>query len=119
MIRDLNAVLTVAAKGYEVNIKVNGTDIGVAGGKSESFKLFGKTSPSLPVLPADMQKQVCLEEGENSILVTYKRVSQELAGELTVELATREQFVNGATLISKKEKSPFNEEKSFYETFTL
>ncbi len=59
MNRDLNAILTVIAIGYEVNITINSIDIGVKGLKSESLKLFGKDNPSLPVLPEDMKTHIC------------------------------------------------------------
>ncbi len=119
MKRDLNAILTVLAVGYDVTIKINGQDIGIQGSKSESVKLFGNGSPMVSVLPDNMKKQVCLKEGENSIVVDFKCVDDTSARELTIELQARDQFVNGATLISRKEKSDAGKEKSFTDAFTL
>ncbi len=56
MNRELNAILTVIAIGYEVKITINNIDIGVKGLKSESLKLFGKDNPTIPTLPEDMKK---------------------------------------------------------------
>ncbi len=119
MKRDLNAILTVLARGYDVTIKINGNDIGIQGGKSESVKLFGSGSPMVSVLPDDMKNQVCLQEGENSIVVDFKCVDDTSESELTIELQARDQFVNGATLISRKEKIDVGKEKSVTDVFTL
>ena len=64
MNRELNAILTVIAIGYEVKIAINNIDIGVKGLKSESLKLFGKNNPTKPMLPEDMKKQICLQDGK-------------------------------------------------------
>ena len=119
MNRELNVILTVIAKGYDVNIEINDMDIGIQGRKSESVKLFGKKNPNLPVLPEDMKQQICLQEGDNSIRVRYKRIAEDAAQELTIELQAREQFVNGANFFSKKKKSKLGKEDSFFEVFTI
>jgi hypothetical protein len=119
MKRDLNAILTVLANGYEANISINGKDIGIKGLKSESVKLFGIENPVPPVLPEDMKQQICLEEGDNSILIRIKRISDAPPEAFTLELQAREQFVNGATLYSKKEKLSVGEEKEFSDIVTL
>ncbi len=119
MNRELNAILTVIAIGYEVKITINNTDIGVKGLKSESLKLFGKDNPTLPVLPEDMKKQICLQDEQNTIVVNCKRVKEDSSPELTIELQAREQFVSGATVFSKKEKLEVGQEKEFTEVFSL
>lgn len=120
MKRDLNATLTVLARGYETTVLINGIDIGIKGCKSESLKLFGKDSPSMPVLPEDMKNQICLQEGQNSLSVTYKRLEKSSADkDLIIELQTREQQVNGANIIYRKESIKAGDKKSFTETFTF
>jgi len=119
MNRELNAILTILANGYDVRIEINGIDIGIRGQKSESLKLFGKYNPTAPVLPEDMRNQVCLQEGENSILINCKRIDAKSASELTIELQARDLFVNGATNFSRKEKLIVGEEKKITETFTI
>ena len=119
MKRDLNAILTVIAKGYDVIIKINRIDIGIRGQKLESVKLFGKHNPMASVLPEDMEKLVCLEEGGNSISVHLKRTDATSSSEFSIELQAREQFVNGANLFSQKEKIDVGSEKEISGTFTL
>ena len=119
MNRNLDVILTVIAKGYDVTIKINGSDVGVNGQGSESVKLFGVDSPMKPVLPPDMQNQICLEEGDNSIHIQCKRTKEESPSELTVELQAKEQFVNAANLFSKKELLNVGDERTFSDQFTL
>ena len=119
MNRELNAILTILANGYDISIEINGKDIGIRGQKSESLKLFGKNNPTLPVLPEDMKKQICLQDGENSISVNCKRIDPRSAPELTIEIQARDMFVNGATNFSRKEKLDVGKEKTFIDTFTI
>ncbi len=119
MNRSLNAILTLIAKGYDVTIKINGIDIGIKGQKSESVKLFGKHDPMALVLPEDMKNLVCLQEGNNSVSVDFKRTEKTTPPELTIVLQAKEQFVNGANLFSRKEEIDVGKGKSFSETFTL
>lgn len=119
MTRDLNAILTVLARGYNVTITINGIDIGVRGGKSESIKLFSQGSPMVSALPEDMKNQVCLQEGENLLFASYERLDDTASNELTIELVAREQLVNGANLIYRKEKGDLGKKKSFEDTFSL
>lgn len=119
MNRDLDAALTVIAIGYDVNVIINGIDIGIRGQKSESVKLFGIQSKMARVLPEDMKGQACLKEGENLITVESKYTDAESLAELTIELQAKDQFVNGATLLSKTEKMDIGKKKSFTESFIL
>jgi hypothetical protein len=119
MNRDLNAILTVLAQGYDVTIEINGIDTGIRGGKSESLKLFGMQSPMVPFLPGDMKNQICLQDGKNTLTAHCKRVTENAAPELVIELKAREQFVNGGNLISLKEKIDPGKDKRFSDTFTL
>jgi hypothetical protein len=119
MQRELNAILTVLAVGYDVTIEINGMNIGVKGQKSESIKLFGKKNPTVTVLPEDMKNQICLIEGNNSISVTCKRIDEKSSPELTIEVQARDLFVNGATNFCKKEKINVGEEKSFTDIFSV
>lgn len=119
MKRDLNVILTVLAEGYEVSFEINSIDLCIKGRKSESVKLFGKESPNIPVLPPDMQQHVCLQEGDNSLKVKYRRVDEKGSPYLTIEMQSREQFVNGANFFAKKEKAELGESGEFSDIFTL
>jgi hypothetical protein len=119
MINDLMVAVTVLANGYDVNITVNGRDIGIMGGKSESLKLFGKNHSMVPVLPADMKKLVCLKKGENEISFQFKCRDIESKSELIIELKTKEQFVKEECLVSLKEHLDVGKENTVHKTFTL
>jgi hypothetical protein len=63
MSEDLMAAIDVMAYGYEVSVSINGIDIGVRGGKSESKRLFGVNHSMVSQLPEQMKNLVCLKSG--------------------------------------------------------
>jgi hypothetical protein len=91
MADDLAAVLEVMAYGYEVTVKINGTDVGIKGGKSESTRLFGADDPEMADLPPEMKRLACLKPGKNQIEVDYKRGPGDDSTGLTIELRTTKQ----------------------------
>ena len=119
MTRDLMAAITILASGYAVNIAINGIDIGVTGGKSESLKLFGDSHSMVPVLPEDMKKLVCLKKGANEIACKFKCLDNESKSGLTIELKSKEQFAKEECLVSLKENLDVGSENSFHKIFLL
>ena len=94
MSEDVMAVIDVMAYGYEVTVWINGIDIGVQGGKSESKRLFGTNHSMVSELPEHMKNLACLKSGENELKIEYKRLKDEDSTGLTVEVKSEEQFAN-------------------------
>ena len=88
MSEELMAVINVMAYGYEASVAINGLDIGIAGGKSESTRLFGRNDPMAAQLPEEMQNLACLKSGANEVAITYKLVGDEASSGLSVEIKT-------------------------------
>jgi hypothetical protein len=95
MTNELMAGLDVMAYGYKVTIIINGVDIGIEGGMSESLRLFGENSEGLP---PEFKKLACLKEGDNEIIVKYAKVPDAKMPSLSVNLSTAEQFEKGEHL---------------------
>ena len=91
MADELMAAMDVMAYGYEVAVRINGVDVGIQGGKSESKRLFGADDPMVAQLPAEMKNLACLKSGTNEILVDYKRLPQDDSTGLTIEIRSAEQ----------------------------
>ncbi|MCF6248470.1 MAG: hypothetical protein L3J69_14080 [Desulfobacula sp.] len=119
MISDLMAAITILAKGYEVNIVINGIDIGVTSGKSESFKLFGQTHSMVPVLPEDMKNLVCIKKGQNTITVKFKCLYNASKDGLTIEIKAKEQFLKDEFVFILKESLDPGSENTIQRVFTL
>ena len=94
MSEELMAVIDVMAYGYDVSVSINGLDIGIHGGKSESKRLLGEDDPMASRLPADMKNLACLKSGENELEIVYKRLTDEDFGPMTIEVKSAEQFEN-------------------------
>jgi len=72
--------------GYTVGIQVNGADIGVKGGQSESKRLFSPTHEMASEMPPDMRKTlVVLKDGPNRFVIDFKKTGGE-NDRLTVEI---------------------------------
>jgi len=91
MSEELMAVINVMAYGYEASVSINGLDIGIAGGKSESMRLFGRDDPMVSQLPAEMKNLACLKSGVNEVAITCKRVGDQASSGLSVEIKTADQ----------------------------
>lgn len=73
-----SAALSCMAYGYEVKVRINGTDIGIKGGKSESRRLLSPSDEMVPELAPAMRAQtVVLEDGANRIEIEFKKVCGE------------------------------------------
>ena len=120
MSEDLMAVIDVMAYGYEVAVSINGVDIGVQGGKSESKRLFGVNHSMVPQLPKEMKNLACLKSGENELKISYKRLKDEDSTGLTVEIKSEEQFTNDEhVFFHREEPSDDYDLKSITGTFML
>ncbi len=119
MIKDMMAAITILAKGYEVNIVINGIDIGITGGKSESLKLFGETHSMVPVLPEDMKQLVCIKKGQNMITVKFKCLFNASEDGLTIEVKAKEQFLKDQFVFVLNESLEPGKEKTIEKVFTL
>ncbi len=94
MSEELMAVINVMAYGYEVSVSVNGIDIGIHGGKSESKRLMGENDPNSSRLPPDMKNLACLKSGENELEIVHRVLKAEESTGLTIEIKSQEQFTN-------------------------
>jgi hypothetical protein len=83
---ELMAVLEVMAYGYDVTVTINGSDVGIKGGKSEGTRLMGKDDPMVAEMPAEMRNLACLRSGKNEVVVAYRRRKEEDSTGLTVEI---------------------------------
>lgn len=94
MSEDVMAAIDVMAYGYEVTVLINGIDIGVKGGKSESKRLLGANHSMVSQLPEELKNLACLNPGENELKIEYKRLKDVDSTGLTVEIKSEEQFAN-------------------------
>ena len=104
MSEELMAAIDVMAYGYEVAVSINGIDIGVQGGKSESKRLFGANHSMVSQLPEHMKNLVCLKSGENELKIEYKRLKDEDSTGLTIEIKSEEQFANDEHVFFHREE---------------
>lgn len=90
--KDLAGAIDVMAYGYNVVVLINGVDLGIMGGKSESKRLFGTDHSMMSELPEEMKNLACLKAGVNEIQVDYQRLQDVDSTGLTIELRSAEQF---------------------------
>jgi hypothetical protein len=85
----LNAVLAVTGDGYAVRVLVNGVDVGVTGGKSQSMRLFNKGHPyAAKASPQVRARNFVLVPGENEFVIEFSR-ARNSKGRLSVTLAAK------------------------------
>jgi hypothetical protein len=71
---EIGAVLSCMGYGYKVKVLINGTDVGIKGGMSESKRLFDKNSGMAAQATPDIrQKNFVLQKGRNTISVEYTK----------------------------------------------
>lgn len=71
---EIGAVLSCMGYGYKVKVLVNGNDIGIKGGMSESKRLFEKDSEMAAQATPEMRKKLfVLVKGQNTISVEYAK----------------------------------------------
>ena len=74
--KEISGAISSFSYGYKVKVLINGIDVGITGGKSESKRLFVQGSSLTAKAPAEMKKLFCLKEGENAIVVEFAKTSQ-------------------------------------------
>ncbi len=120
MEKDLAGAIDVMAYGYNVAVLINGLDIGIRGGKSESKRLFGRDHSMVSKLPEDMKNLACLKMGTNEIHVNYQGLQNVDSTGLTVDLRSAEQFGTDECLFHFREEPDENyESKSMTESFDM
>ncbi len=68
------ASMSCMGYGYKVKVRVNGADVGVVGGKSESKRLLSPTHEMAAQMPPDMRKQFAvLKDGENRFEIEFRK----------------------------------------------
>ena len=83
---ELNAVLSVMGYGHKVKVLVNGTDIGITGGKSQSMRLFNKGHPwAAKSSPEQRARNFLLVPGMNEFAIEFTR-EPKANDRLTIEL---------------------------------
>ena len=85
---EVSVVLSSMGYGYKVNVVINGVDVGVKGGMSESKRLFDKNSEmAARAKPEIRQRNFVLVKGQNTISIEYKKEgsNQHDKVEITVE----------------------------------
>ena len=71
---ELNAVLSVMGYGHTVKVLVNGVDVGITGGKSQSLRLFNKDHPwSAKASPQMRARNFVLVPGVNEVVIEFTR----------------------------------------------
>jgi hypothetical protein len=69
----LEAILECFGYGYQVKVVVNGVDVGVKGGRSESKRLLDRNSPLINDVPPQIKNLFVLKPGENQIQVEFTK----------------------------------------------
>jgi hypothetical protein len=73
----MEATLDCFGYGYKVKVVVNGVDVNVKGGKSESKRLFDRNNPLVKEVPPEMKNLFILKLGENQIQVEFTKQGTE------------------------------------------
>ncbi|MBU0470618.1 MAG: hypothetical protein KKA62_02165 [Nanoarchaeota archaeon] len=73
--KEISAALSSYGYGYKVNVLINGTDIGIAGEKSESKRLFDQDNHFSKKADPVMKKLFCLKKGSNEVSVKFSKTS--------------------------------------------
>jgi len=120
MEKDLAGAIEVMAYGYNVVVSINGVDIGIKGGKSESKRLFGTDHSMMSKLPDDMKKLACLKMGANESRVDYQGLQDLDSPPLTIELRSEQQFGTDECLFHFRDEPDENyESKSMTKSFDM
>ena len=118
--KDLAGAIEVMAYGYNVVVLINGVDIGIKGGKSESKRLFGTDHSMVSELPEEMKNLACLKVGANEIRVDYQGLQDVDSTGMTIELRSTEQFGTDECRFHFREEPDENyESKSITESFDM
>ena len=118
--KDLAGAIEVMAYGYNVAVLINGVDIGIKGGKSESKRLFGTDHSMVSKLPEDMINLACLKTGANEIRLDYQGLKDVDSSPLTIELRSEQQFGTDECIFHFREEPDENyKSKSMTQSFDM
>ena len=82
--KNLSAVVNSDSYGYDIKCIINGHDIGIVGGQSESLRQFDESSHEGSSDPADHNIYSTLHMGHNSVRITYRRKPPKEAFDLDI-----------------------------------
>ena len=100
---EINAVLSCWGYGYKVKMLVNGVDVGIKGGMSESKRLFDKNNGMAAQATPDMKKKnFVLVNGRNTISIEYAKNGSNPADRVEVSLEVENYPAPVFKLVSKK-----------------
>ncbi len=100
---EINAVLSVWGYGYKIKVLVNGEDVGIKGGMSESKRLFDKNNEmAAQATPEIRKKNFVLVNGANTIAVEYKKEGSDRNDRAEVTLEVENYPAPVFKLVSKK-----------------
>ena len=69
-----SAALSCMGYGYEVKVRINGSDMGLGGGKSESRRLLNPSDPMVAEIPPAMRATiVVLKDGPNRVEIEFRK----------------------------------------------
>jgi len=74
--KEPTVILQCNGYGYNVKALINGMATNIKGGKSESRRLFYKTSKLAKEAPAEMKKYFLFNEGENQIQAEFEKTGE-------------------------------------------
>jgi hypothetical protein len=100
----MEVILSCFGYGYKVKVVVNGVDINVKGGKSESKRLFNQDNALAKQVPPEMKNLFVLKRDENQIQVEFTRERTDNTG-LTLSLQPEEYPAPVFFLYSKSKAS--------------
>lgn len=81
------AALSCFCYGYKIKALVNGVDVGVSGGKSESKRLVAADSPMASQVPPEIRKKsFVLKKGENTISIEFTKQSDDKNDRMEISL---------------------------------
>lgn len=84
---ELTAALSVMGYGYKVKVAVNGTDIGIEGGKSEGRRLFNKGhAMAAKAAPSVRARNFVLQPGANELAIEYAKMDPKSTDQLEIVL---------------------------------
>src|SRR3989344_1206651 len=86
MKKDISATLSCWGYGYDGKVIINGIDIGIKGGKSESKRLFLLDNPMISKATGDLKKLFCLKAGKNKVHIECSKTSSSQSDKFEVSL---------------------------------
>ncbi|HSV34086.1 MAG TPA: hypothetical protein VLI46_00955 [Ramlibacter sp.] len=103
---ELMAGLSVMGYGYKVKVSVNGADVGIEGGKSESRRLFNKGHEmAAQATPAIRAKNFVLVPGANEVAIEFQKIDPKSADVLELTFQAQGYAQPLLSLVNKAQAS--------------